>query len=49
MRVECAWCGEFIKDKEPLDSQEISHGICEKCWAEEQNMINKLKKEPLKK
>lgn len=31
MQVICAWCGKFIKEKEPIKDRIISHGICNKC------------------
>ncbi|KKM97309.1 hypothetical protein LCGC14_1169310 [marine sediment metagenome] len=31
MRVICSWCGKDMGEKEPLDNEEISHGICEEC------------------
>jgi hypothetical protein len=31
MRVICAWCEKFIKEKEPINNRTISHGICDKC------------------
>jgi hypothetical protein len=31
MRVQCAWCKKFEKDKPPYDDDSISHGICPAC------------------
>ena len=32
MKVVCAWCGEEIRNYDD-SSEEVSHGICEKCLA----------------
>ena len=34
MKVTCAYCGCSLPEKEPLDSDELSHGICEQCLSE---------------
>jgi hypothetical protein len=39
MRVECAWCARagapsFLRTVEPLESTEVSHGICDSHYAE---------------
>ena len=31
MKVICSYCRKKIKDKEPLDNNLISHGMCENC------------------
>ncbi len=31
MKIRCSWCGKDMGEKEPLDSEEVSHGICEPC------------------
>ena len=31
MIIQCAWCGEEMGEKEPLDDPRITHGICEGC------------------
>ena len=41
MKVVCAWCGATIKDG-PTDKG-ISHGICEECYKEQIEKINKPK------
>lgn len=40
MRVVCAWCNKYIKDKEPLEDKRISHGICGVCYEKEVNQID---------
>jgi hypothetical protein len=32
----CAWCEKYLGVKEPLDSLEVSHGICSACKARQQ-------------
>ena len=39
MKVHCAWCEKagrdpFMGEKEPMDSDAVSHTICERCTAE---------------
>lgn len=34
MIIQCAWCKEVLGMKEPMESREISHGICKKCLIE---------------
>jgi hypothetical protein len=31
MKVICAWCGKDLGEKEPLNDQRTSHGMCEGC------------------
>jgi uncharacterized CHY-type Zn-finger protein len=31
MKVVCAWCGKSLGEKEPYDSEETSHGMCDDC------------------
>lgn len=31
MRVECAWCGKFLRMSKCISPGKISHGICEEC------------------
>jgi hypothetical protein len=31
MKIICAWCGEDLGEKDPLDDKRISHGICPEC------------------
>ena len=31
MNVVCAWCKKQIGTKEPLQSEETTHGICPEC------------------
>jgi len=33
MKVVCAWCQERMPDKEPLEDETISHGLCGPCMA----------------
>ena len=33
MHVRCAWCALLLRDKEPLDEDATSHGICPACLA----------------
>lgn len=33
MKIICAWCGDFEGEKEPFLSDDITHSICEKCYA----------------
>jgi len=37
IKIECAWCGKFIKYKEcqPQQDGETSHGICKECFEKE--------------
>ncbi len=40
MEVICCQCKKFIKEKEPLENTEVSHGICGECYTE---IINEIK------
>ncbi len=31
MRIQCAWCGKDMGEKEPLDNLETTHGMCAMC------------------
>ena len=31
MKRICSWCGKDMGEKEPLDNEEVSHGICGGC------------------
>ena len=31
MRIICAWCGKSMGQKEPLDDDSVTHGICDQC------------------
>jgi hypothetical protein len=31
MHVVCSWCGKYVREKEPLEDESISHGICKEC------------------
>ena len=31
MLVECAWCKKSMGEKEPLDSDAVTHGMCPQC------------------
>jgi len=31
----CAWCGKDMGEKEPLDDQRVTHGICQECLKKE--------------
>lgn len=42
--VYCAWCGKQIKEGDP-SLRGHSHGICQDCYGEVMENINKLKKE----
>ena len=42
MRIICAWCKKFLREKEPLYDKSISHGICEKCYIEVREQIKEL-------
>lgn len=44
MIVVCSWCGEFIRGKEPLEVEDVTHGICEKCGAQQLKSIKELEK-----
>jgi len=41
--VKCAWCGDEIKYK-ICDEEGTSHGICDDCYAKQQEELIKLKK-----
>ena len=32
MKVVCSHCGKQYKEKEPLENEEASHGICDDCF-----------------
>ena len=34
MRVECAWCGKFLRMSKCHMPGKVSHGICEECKAQ---------------
>jgi len=31
MKIKCSWCGKAMGEKEPLDDQSTTHGICKEC------------------
>jgi len=31
MKIQCAWCGKDLGEKEPLDDGRVTHGICQEC------------------
>jgi hypothetical protein len=31
MVTVCAWCQKYMGSREPLDSHELTHGICDDC------------------
>jgi hypothetical protein len=33
MKVECAWCGRIVGDKDGLGRSGTTSGICEPCFA----------------
>lgn len=35
MKRVCAWCGDYLGEKEPLDNPDVTHSICEKCEGEQ--------------
>lgn len=35
MIQSCYICKKVYGDKEPLESKEITHGVCPSCWPEE--------------
>jgi hypothetical protein len=37
MIVICAWCQEFIREKEPIKNIDVTHGICKEC---EETLLN---------
>lgn len=41
MKVVCAWCNKNLEDKEPLDNNGTSHGICKECLNKEMEKLNK--------
>ena len=42
MRIECAWCGEIMKDEK---TKKVSHGICEKCYKKFKKQIEEARNE----
>ena len=32
MIILCAWCQKNLGEKEPLDDQSITHGMCQDCY-----------------
>jgi len=41
MHVICSWCGKYIKEKEPLEDESISHGMCQGCCKKAKIKIKK--------
>jgi hypothetical protein len=39
MVIVCAWCQRYMGSSEPLDSHEVSHGICAACSEHEQRSL----------
>ena len=39
MIKQCAWCGDYMGEIEPLDDKRITHGICAYCSAKVSNEI----------
>jgi len=38
MIIVCAWCGGDMGEKPPLDDKSETHGICEECIKEEEEV-----------
>ena len=32
---KCAWCQSYMGEKEPLNDQSVTHGICKSCLAQQ--------------
>lgn len=32
MKVTSAWCGKDMGEKEPLDNEDTTHGMCQECY-----------------
>ena len=47
MRVQCAWCKKWEKEKPPYEDKDVSHTICQEC-AEAQRETMKEKSNPEK-
>jgi len=48
MKVICAWCNKDMGTKPPLDSNHISHGICDECKERELKEYKEGKKDEKK-
>jgi hypothetical protein len=36
MIVQCAWCGKYLGQKEPLEDKSVTHSKCAECVKKEQ-------------
>lgn len=43
---ECAWCNPFHPIKNPLRSNNVTHGICQSCFAAEIRKLSKKRRVP---
>ena len=41
MHVVCSWCGKYVKEKEHLEDESISHGMCKDCCKKAKTKIKK--------
>lgn len=42
MQVMCSWCKERLGQKEPFESDAITHGICQQCQQKELAKLNHI-------
>ena len=41
MVVMCSWCKKVLGEKEPFENKNITHGLCDKCFAKQMSEIKK--------
>ena len=40
MKVVCAWCNKEVREVQPFDDTDITHGICQECFDEVEAEFN---------
>lgn len=43
IKVVCAWCGKHMNGDK--NAEEVSHGMCDKCYKEYEKQLEELEKE----
>lgn len=44
MRIQCAWCGKFLGEKEPLQDLRITSTICPQCFNRLKERVRRLRR-----
>ena len=44
-KIVCAWCGEFMRGDALAPPENVSHGLCKSCKAEQEKLLDDRKRE----